>query len=191
MSALVRDLLEYSRVSHGGDERRVATDFAVLLNLALQHLQKAIDDTRAQITFDPLPTVPADQGRVLQLFQNLVGNAIKYRRPDVAPEVHVSARCKGECWEFSVADNGIGFEMRHSEQIFEPFRRLHGKGSEYEGTGIGLAICRRIMEKHGGKVWARSQPGQGSTFYFSLPLNAAAEDESARGPASSSIRATP
>jgi light-regulated signal transduction histidine kinase (bacteriophytochrome) len=117
---------------------------------------------------DSLPTVMADEGQLAQVFQNLITNAIKFRREGVPPQVHVSAEREGDEWVFSVADNGIGIAPEQVDRIFQVFQRLHTK-DEYEGTGIGLALCRRIVERHGGRIWVESEPGEGSTFTFTLP----------------------
>ncbi len=115
----------------------------------------------------PLPAVLADPRQLMQLFQNLIGNAVKYRN-DRTPEIHVAAKPNGDQWVFSVQDNGIGIAPQHSERIFQMFQRLHTT-NEYQGTGIGLAICRKIVERHGGKIWVEAQPGKGSTFVFTIP----------------------
>jgi signal transduction histidine kinase len=112
--------------------------------------------------------VVGDETQLAQLFQNLVGNAIKFRRPEVTPTVHVGARRVADTWELTVADNGIGIDPEYFERIFLVFQRLHGR-EEYPGTGIGLALCRRIVDRHGGRLWVTSEPGRGSTFHFTLP----------------------
>jgi light-regulated signal transduction histidine kinase (bacteriophytochrome) len=125
-----------------------------------------IQDTNAHLTYDKLPTVRADAMQLVQLFQNLISNAIKFRGPE-HPEVHISAHAEDGDWVFSVRDNGIGIEKEYWDQIFTMFRRLHTK-KEYPGTGIGLAICKKIVERHGGRIWLDSIPGEGTTFYFTL-----------------------
>ena len=119
------------------------------------------------VTYDSLPTVFADGAQLVQLFQNLVGNAIKYHGAD-PPRVHVSAKNGGEEWTFSVRDNGLGIDPRYFDKIFVMFQRLHGR-EEFSGTGIGLTVCKKIAERHGGRIWVESEPGKGSTFYFALP----------------------
>ncbi len=129
-----------------------------------------MDQTGAMITTDPLPTVRADAPLVLEVFQNLISNALKYHRLDEPPRVHISAVVAKDMYVFSVKDNGLGFDMSFAEAIFAPFRRLH-TNAEYEGSGIGLATVRRIIECHGGRVWAESEPGKGAEFFFTLPVN--------------------
>jgi light-regulated signal transduction histidine kinase (bacteriophytochrome) len=129
-------------------------------------LQVAIQKSAAQVTHDPLPTINGDDVQMGQLFQNLIGNALKYRNGD-APAVHVSCERQDRDWLFSVRDNGIGIDPRFAEKIFMIFQRLHNRET-YPGTGIGLAVCKRIVERHGGKIWVESEPGKGSTFYFTL-----------------------
>ena len=131
------------------------------------NLSSGIAETGAVITHDPLPTISVDDTQLLQVFQNLIGNAIKFRN-DEPPQIHVSAVKNKNEWIFSVKDNGIGIESRHLERIFVIFQRLH-KRSQYEGTGIGLAIVKKIVERHGGRIWVESEPGVGTTFYFTMP----------------------
>ncbi len=166
MRALVQDLLAYARVS--GDRRLDApVDCNEALDRALIDLHSAVQDSSAHVTSDRLPIVSADARQMEQLFQNLIGNAIKFRREE-QPAIQVGADREDGVWLFSVADNGIGIDPKYSDKIFEMFQRLHGR-SEYSGTGVGLAICRKIVERHGGRIWFDSQPGEGSTFYFTLP----------------------
>jgi len=167
MSDLVQGLLEYSRAGARNALRRpVACQQA--LDTALANLDAAIAESHAQITRDDLPTVTAEPTQLAQLFQNLIGNAIKFGRSDVAPAIHVGCRREGEGWLFSVQDNGIGIDAQYQDKIFMIFQRLHGR-EKYAGTGIGLAICKKIAEQHGGKIWVESAAGEGSTFYFTLP----------------------
>ena len=166
MQRLIQDLLAYSRVGTKGMDL-LETSSEDALHQALINLRGAIEESGALVTHDPLPAVLADEMQLIQLFQNLVGNAIKYQRPGV-PMVHVSAaRNGGKQWLFSVRDNGLGIDPQYFERIFGMFQRLH-KREEFAGTGIGLAICKKIVERHGGSISVESQPGQGSTFRFTL-----------------------
>jgi light-regulated signal transduction histidine kinase (bacteriophytochrome) len=144
------------------------TDAEVVLKRTLHSLVRAIEEAGAEVTHDPLPTVMADEAQLTQVFQNLIANAVKFRREDVQPRVHISAEREGDEWLFSVADNGIGIDLEQAERLFQIFQRLHTR-EEYEGTGIGLALCKRIVKRHGGRIWVDSEPGEGSTFYFTLP----------------------
>jgi PAS domain S-box-containing protein len=169
MSELVRDLLAYARDTTEEDRpSSVALDED--LEAALTHLAKSIEESGASVTHDPLPTLAVDRGQMVRLFQNLVGNALKYRKIGVPPRVHVSAEQKGPDWVISIRDNGIGFDSKFASVIFEPFKRLH-RADEYSGTGVGLAICSRIVRAQRGRIWAESRPGEGSTFFFTLPTN--------------------
>jgi len=166
MKQLIEDLLAYSRVGTRGREfHEVATDAP--LRRALLNLKSAIDEAGASVSYAGLPTLEADELQLTQLFQNLIGNALKFRSASV-PRITVSAKEKETEWEFGVQDNGIGIEPQYFERIFMVFQRLHNKG-DYPGTGIGLAICKKVVERHGGRIWVESQPGQGATFYFTLP----------------------
>ncbi|HUL79379.1 MAG TPA: PAS domain S-box protein [Vicinamibacteria bacterium] len=167
MQRLITDLLAFSRVATRGRPPAPA-DSNVALGEARANLFTLIDETGAQVTSDELPVVRADATQLVQLFQNLVGNAIKFRRPDEPPQVHVSARWDGGQWAFAVRDNGIGIAPEFHSRIFAIFQRLH-TSAQYPGTGIGLAICKRIVERHGGKIGLESEPGKGSTFSFTLP----------------------
>jgi PAS domain S-box-containing protein len=175
MQSLIQDLLAFSRVGSKGVEL-VTTSSENALNRAIKNLRGAIVDSGARVTHDPLPSVLADDMQLTQLFQNLLGNAIKYRRADT-PGVHVAARQNGaKKWIFSVQDNGLGIEPQYFERIFGMFQRLHGR-EEFSGTGMGLAICKKIVERHGGDISVESTIGQGSTFRFSMaaaemPVNA-------------------
>ena len=168
MSALVENLLTFARVQTEID-RPSSYSLDQDLETALTQLRQLIDETQAVVTHDPLPTMQADQGQMVRLFQNLVGNALKYRKADTPPAIHVSAEQKNSAWVITVQDNGIGFDPKYAKDIFSPFKRLHGQ-QEYSGTGIGLAICLRIVERHGGHIWADSKPGQGASFHFALPV---------------------
>lgn len=166
MQVLIRDLMAFSRVGTRGKPFE-KTGCEAVLSKALANLEIAIEESGAVITHDPLPAVNADSGQLIQLFQNLIGNAIKFRN-DKQPIIHIGAKPNEDHWLFSVRDNGIGMEMEYAERIFGIFQRLHGK-REYPGSGIGLAICKKIVERHGGRIWVESEPEKGSTFYFTIP----------------------
>src|SRR2546421_4645768 len=170
MQRLIEDLLAFSRVG----TRRAAfapTDVEAVVDRALENLKLSIDEAGATITRNGLPTVSADAGQLRHLFLNLVSNALKFRGT-VPPEIRLAAERRDRDWLFSVRDNGIGIDPQYFERIFIIFQRLHGK-NEYPGTGIGLAICKKIVERHGGRIWVESEPGQGSTFFFTLGAGAA------------------
>jgi len=167
MKQLIEDLLAYSRVGTR-DRNFKPVEAESSLKRALTNLRAAIQDSGATVTQDKLPTIHCDEVQLAQLFQNLIGNALKFRKPDVAPAVHVGAAEQGAEWEFMVRDNGIGIEPQYFERIFMVFQRLHDKG-EYPGTGIGLAIVKKVVERHGGRIWVQSQPGAGTTFHFTMP----------------------
>jgi signal transduction histidine kinase len=164
MRNLIRDLLEYSRVGHGELhlERVPAEE---MLGQACDNLAGRISERNADVTTDELPTVNVDPKQICQVFQNLLSNALKFS-DEATPRVHVSASSTVGSWRFSVADNGVGIDPRHAERIFQPFARL---GGATEGTGIGLAICQKIVEHHGGRIWVEGRPGEGSTFHFTIP----------------------
>ena len=171
MQRLIQDLLTYSRVGSARTQLS-ETSSEQALQQALLNLRSSIEESGALVTHDPLPSVVADEVQLIQLFQNLVGNGIKYRRPGVV-EIHIAAERSGvQKWKFSVRDNGLGIEPQYFEKIFGMFQRLH-KRTEYEGTGIGLAVCKRIVERHGGNISVESQPGHGSTFQFELAASEA------------------
>jgi PAS domain S-box-containing protein len=167
MQQMIQDLLTYSRVQTQVHEF-VRIDSNTSLDLALSDLQVATKEHNAIITNDPLPSIFADQEQITKMFQNLIGNAIKFHKPGVVPKVHISAKQDKNNWIFSVSDNGIGINQQYADRIFKIFQRLHTR-DEYPGTGIGLAICKRIAEQHGGTIWIESVPGSGSTFYFTIP----------------------
>ncbi len=170
MQTLIQDLLSYSRVGTRG-KPLTPTDCEDILEDVLANLKLSIEDNSAVVTHDALPTLDADASQLIRLFQNLIGNAIKFRG-DNPPHIRMSAEQKGDEWEFLVADNGIGIEPKYFERIFVIFQRLHGR-DEYSGTGIGLAICKKIVERHGGRMWVESEQGKGSTFYFTIPAKGA------------------
>jgi two-component system CheB/CheR fusion protein len=167
MSQLITDLLAYSRVGRAAEPFHVA-DSGAALETALANLGASIRESGATVTHGDLPTVQADETQLMQLLQNLVGNAVKFRSPDRPCQVHVAAEKKPDHWVFSVRDNGIGIDPKQHERVFVIFQRLHTR-ERYPGTGIGLAICKKIVERHGGRIWVESKIGEGSTFYFSLP----------------------
>jgi light-regulated signal transduction histidine kinase (bacteriophytochrome) len=167
MQLLIGDLLAYCRVGTTGKELRETSSEAAL-EQALLNLQGAIQESGGVVTHDSLPTVIADGAQLAQLFQNVVGNAIKYRGAE-SPRVHVSAKKNGgNEWIFSMRDNGLGIDSKYFEKIFVMFQRLHGR-EEFSGTGIGLTLCKKIAERHGGRMWVESEPGMGSNFYLALP----------------------
>lgn len=167
MEKLLADLVTYSHQFHALQEPARAVDSEAAFESALLAIEEEVRESGAQITHDPLPTIPFDFQRMTQLFRQLVGNSIKFRGPDT-PRIHVAAQSSGEEVTFSICDNGLGIDPRYHEQIFAVFRRLNGK--QYPGTGIGLAICKRIVEQQGGRIWVESESGKGATFYFTLPL---------------------
>lgn len=166
MQQLINDLLDFSRVDRK-ERSFAATDVEQTLQRVLANLQSTITESGAQITHDPLPTVQADAEQLTQVLQNLVGNAIKFRG-DQPPEIHIGAERSENCWQFAVRDNGIGIDPKYFERIFLIFQRLHTR-RKYPGTGIGLAICKKIIERHGGKIWVESEPNHGAIFFFTLP----------------------
>ena len=170
MWKLINDLLTYSRVRTESRELEPA-DCEMILHQSLDNLKVAIEENGAVVTHDPLPTVIADNPQLVQLFQNLIGNAINFRGAE-PPRVHVSAGRNGNGWTFSVRDNGIGIAPEYVKRIFVIFQRLHGR-EKYAGTGIGLAICQKIVERYGGHIWVESEVEKGATFYFTLPASKA------------------
>jgi PAS domain S-box-containing protein len=168
MEMLVRDLLTYTQATKFEDSAE-PSEAGEALTIALANLAGAISETGAEITADPLPSLRVHAAHLQQLFQNLIGNAIKYRSPDRTPAVHITAERRGEHWTFAVADNGIGIDSEYREKIFGLFKRLH-TNDQYSGTGIGLAICQRIVDRYHGRIWVESEPGRGSTFRFTLPV---------------------
>lgn len=166
MQTQIRDLLAYSRVTTQGTSFE-PTICSGVFDQAIGNLSVSILESGAIVTNDSLPTVNGDKSQLVSVFQNLIGNGIKYRG-NQRPRLHVSAVESGEEWLFSFSDNGIGIEAQYADRIFVIFQRLHGN-TEYSGTGIGLAICRKVIERHGGRIWVESKPQKGSTFYFTLP----------------------
>lgn len=167
MQRMIEDLLAYSRIGTRGKPFE-KVDLETVLNQTLTNLRVVIEESKAVVTHDPLPAVMADPTQMVQLFQNLIANAIKFRKKEEPPRVHISARRKGNEWVFSVRDNGIGIATEDFGRLFQLFQRTLA-AREYPGTGIGLAICKKIVERHGGRIWAESEVGKGSTFYFTIP----------------------
>jgi len=165
MQNLINDLLAYSRVSPRGKPFE-PTNTEEVFEAAVANLQIAIKESKSKVTHDALPSVMADEGQLVQVFQNLISNGIKFRGKE-PPRVQVSAMHKEGEWVFSVKDNGIGIDPQYFDRVFIIFQRLHGH--EYPGTGAGLSIAKRIVERHGGRIWVESEPGKGSVFYFSIP----------------------
>ncbi len=175
MQTLINDLLAFSRVGTRGSSFSTVAGEEVL-QAAKENLEMAIAESGAVITHDPLPTLVADPTQLRQLFQNLFSNAIKFRRPEEAPRIHVSAARQEGAWRFSVSDNGIGIAPQYFDRIFIIFQRLHGR-EDYPGTGLGLAICKKIVERHRGRIWVESEPDRGSTFCFTIPDERRSHDE--------------
>jgi len=167
MSVLIHDLYVYSRIGTHGKQFSVV-NMSALLNDAAENLKDIIDNNAVEVTCDVLPEVEGDGTQLTQLFQNLIGNAIKFRKKTVHPSIRISAEQRQGEWVFGVHDNGIGMESRFYDRIFVIFQRLH-TSEEYPGTGLGLALCKKIVERHGGRIWVDSRPGAGSSFYFTMP----------------------
>lgn len=167
MEGLIQDLLTFSRAVHSDRVPVGTTDLSTALREAISVLRNRIDESGCRVTEDALPRVRGDATQLTHVFQNLLSNALKYSKQGVPPAIHVSAKQDGNFWTVSIRDNGIGFEQLYAERIFGLFKRLHQ--GEYPGTGLGLAICKRIVERSGGRIWAEGSPGEGATFYFSLP----------------------
>jgi hypothetical protein len=170
MQTLINDLLSYSRVSSRAQPFK-PVDCNAVLNNALANLKFAIEESGVVVTHDTLPEVMADATQLSQLFQNLIGNAIKFKS-EQPPQIHIGVERTGQEWRFAVRDNGIGIEPQYGDRIFIIFQRLHTR-DKYPGTGIGLAICKKIVERHGGNIWIESQPQHGATFFFTIPERAA------------------
>ncbi|HYE38069.1 PAS domain S-box protein [Methylocaldum sp.] len=168
MQNLINDLLAYSRIG-SRDRPFEPTDCRSIITTVLANLEVAIRESGAEVTYDDLPTIVADPGQLIQLFQNLISNAVKFRG-DQVPLIHVGVTKQNSEWVFTVRDNGIGIEPHYFERIFRIFQRLHAR-HDYPGTGIGLAICKRVVERHGGRIWVESEPGYGTTFFFTFPTH--------------------
>jgi light-regulated signal transduction histidine kinase (bacteriophytochrome) len=166
MQRLIQDLLAYSRITTRGSPF-APVDLNEALMDAMANLQAAIDESAAVVTYGDLPAVNADRTQMVQLLQNLIGNSIKFRKRDEPPRVHVSAERADSDWIITVEDNGIGIDPQYFSRLFVLFQRLHGV-HEYPGTGIGLALCQRIVARHGGRIWVKSAPGDGATFRFTI-----------------------
>ena len=177
MQSLINSLLMYSRLGRQ-DNPFESIDLMAILKQTITNLQKVIEKNNAVVTYDTLPIVMSNSSQLIQLFQNLIGNAIKFRSQD-SPEIHISAQLRDNEWLFSVKDNSIGIDSQYVERIFMIFQRLNSR-SEYPGSGIGLSICKRIVERHGGRIWLKSQPGKGSIFYFTIPMKEKHDYEYAR-----------
>ena len=167
MQALINDLLVYTQ-AQAQDPARTPAKLHDVLEQARYSLFESIRETAAEIVAEPLPEVEVDPLKMSLVFQNLISNAIKFRRPGEKPRIHVRAERQGSEWRIAVRDEGIGFDQQFADKIFAAFKRLHSRG-KYPGTGIGLAICKRIVEGHGGRIWAESKEDSGATFYFTLP----------------------
>ena len=178
MQDLIRDLLEYARVGTRGKEFKVTSLDRIVTN-ALVNLSGAIDEAGAEVTVGPMPSVACDASQLGQVFQNIIGNAIKFRRPGTKPLISVAATAERAGWAICISDNGIGIDAKHFSRIFQMFQRLHGRG-EYSGTGIGLALCKKIVERHSGRIRVESTPGKGTSFVFTIPnLPTTSQPESA------------
>jgi light-regulated signal transduction histidine kinase (bacteriophytochrome) len=166
MQELINDLLAYAEVGKT-DLPLIPADLEEVLQGALNDIPLLAQETGAEISHDPLPTLKVNSYKLGRLFRNLISNAVKFSgsRP---PRIHISARQEGQEWIISVQDSGIGFDPRYAESIFKVFKRLHSK-EKFSGTGIGLSICKKIIERHGGRIWAESEPGKGAAFYFTIP----------------------
>ena len=167
MKRLINDLLAYSRVGTRG-RPFAPTDINVILGQVQTSLQTSIEETGAQVSIERMPTIMADETQMLQLFQNLLANAIKFRKKDQIPQIDIGVKKTVSEWQFTLSDNGIGIDPQFFDRIFVLFQRLHGK-EKYSGTGLGLALSKRIVERHGGRIWVESELDQGSCFYFTIP----------------------
>jgi light-regulated signal transduction histidine kinase (bacteriophytochrome) len=166
LATLINDLLAYTRAGMM-EVQEAPVDASAVLRHTISSLAEAIRESGAEITYDPLPQVFIGESHLQQIFQNLIANALKYRN-QAQPRIHVSASKRGADWCFSVADNGIGIDPKYKEKVFGVFKRLH-HDRKYSGTGIGLAICQRVVDRYGGRIWVESEPGKGATFFFTIP----------------------
>ena len=167
MQAMIKGLLDYAAAEETPKDR-VPVNCNSVVGHAIQDLEPLINECGAEITADLLPTVPATESHLVQVFTNLIGNGIKYRPSVRKPQIHISANDKGHEWVICVADNGIGLDMKHAEDVFGMFKRLHSDG-QYEGSGVGLALCKIVIQRHGGRIWVESELGKGTRFFFTLP----------------------
>ncbi len=168
MNALIDDLLQLSRIKTQSTAR-VKSDLNEIVTATLEEFDMQILESKARIHVEDLPTLKVDRVHIRQLFENLIGNALKYRNPDQSSDITICAQKNQQnSWQISVADNGIGFDEKYIDRIFKPFERLHGRET-YDGTGMGLAICKKIVERHGGTITVKSSLGNGATFSFTLP----------------------
>ncbi len=166
MQKLINDLLDYSRTTSQGKDF-VKIDISQILGQTISNLQRLIIENNALITNEDLPELKVDESQIIRVFQNLIENAIKFKKKSEMPKIHISCKEKNEFYEFAVRDNGIGIDMQFHDRVFTIFQRLHSK-EEYAGTGIGLSICKRIIERHRGKIWFESKENEGTIFYFTL-----------------------
>lgn len=183
MESMIRSLLDYAAAVGGGDDSEAVTDGNSVVDRVLEDLRYAIETSGTMVTVERLPTVSVNEAHLVQVFSNLIGNAIKYRSA-LRPEIHISAREQGAHWLFTVKDNGIGLDMQYATDIFGMFKRLHSSNG-YEGTGVGLALCKVIIQRNGGHIWVESEPGKGSSFFFTLPKTAEALQTVSRSMAAS------
>jgi light-regulated signal transduction histidine kinase (bacteriophytochrome) len=167
MQRLIQDLLAFSRVKTHGEPFDLL-DLNDLMTDVLANLESSVNESGGKVIWDTLPSVPADRSQLGQVFLNLVGNALKFRG-ESAPKVHIGSSQEQDLWQISVQDNGIGIDEKYADKIFVIFQRLHTR-DVYPGTGIGLALCKQIITRHGGQIWFESEPGKGSTFFFTLPM---------------------
>jgi signal transduction histidine kinase len=176
MNTMIGDLLDYA-VATAGRPQQTLTDCNGVVRRVLEDLRRAVENSAAAVTVGPLPVIAANESHLIQVFSNLLGNAIKYRS-NATPEVRIWAERQEKDWLFAVADNGIGLDMRYAEEIFGMLRRLH-TADTYEGTGIGLTLCKAVIQGYGGRIWVESALGKGSTFFFTVPTTAVCQDEGA------------
>lgn len=177
MKRLIKDIMEFATANNAGSEASAPINARVVAELAISNLEQAIKESGAMIVLNDLPTIYAKESALLRLFQNLIANALKYRGKD-APHVCISASLRQEEWVFSIEDNGIGIDRQYHSKIFEPFRRLHAQ-SEYEGSGLGLSACQRVVQASNGRIWVESEVGKGATFFFTLPKHMQCENQAA------------